>query len=122
MNRPLIIGLAAVPAAALALAGAASGGVHAARATRHLSADPNGDFSFTRKRLSAPPGRVTLVMKNPSSSGLPHGIAIKGRKGKTVNPGGTSRVTVTLKRGTYTYYCPVPGHRSFGMKGRIRIG
>jgi uncharacterized cupredoxin-like copper-binding protein len=62
-------------------------------------------------------------MANPSS--FPHAIAIKGRgvksKGKTVNRGGTSRVTVTLKKGTYTFYCPVPGHEAGGMKGKLIV-
>ena len=59
------------------------------------------------------------------SSGLPHAIGVKGhglnRKGKTVNKGGTSRVTVTLKKGTYTFYCPVDGHAAAGMKGKLIV-
>ena len=62
-------------------------------------------------------------MANPSS--LPHAIAVKGdgatRTGKTVNKGGTSRVTVTLKKGTYTFYCPVDGHTAAGMKGKLIV-
>jgi uncharacterized cupredoxin-like copper-binding protein len=64
-------------------------------------------------------------MTNPSSSGSPHGIAISGKnvskKGKIVNPGKTTSVTVTLKRGKYTFYCPVPGHRQLGMKGTLTV-
>jgi uncharacterized cupredoxin-like copper-binding protein len=62
-------------------------------------------------------------MKNPS--GLPHGIAVEGhgvdKDGKTVQKGGTSKVTVTLRKGTYEFYCPVDGHKAAGMKGKLVV-
>jgi uncharacterized cupredoxin-like copper-binding protein len=90
-----------------------------------LSADPGGALRFTRSSLKAKAGTVTLIMKNPSSAGMEHGIAIEGNgvdsDGQTVSPGGTSTVTATLKKGTYTYYCPVPGHRQAGMVGKLTV-
>ena len=63
-------------------------------------------------------------MDNPSSSGKPHGIAIEGngvdKDGQIVAPGSKSTVTVTLKAGTYEYYCPIPAHKAAGMKGTLR--
>ncbi len=104
------------------MAAGANGGVHeAATTTRHLAADPGGDLTFTKTRLTAKPGRVTLVMRNPSSSGLPHGIGIKRKKGENVDPGGTSRVSKRLGAGTYTYYCTFPGHRASGMNGKLVV-
>jgi uncharacterized cupredoxin-like copper-binding protein len=38
-----------------------------------------------------------------------------------VNPGKTSTMTLTLKAGKYTFYCPVPGHRQLGMKGTLTV-
>jgi plastocyanin len=88
----------------------------------HLSADPGGALRFTRSALTAKAGKVTLIMKNPSSAGMDHGIAIDGAgTGATVSPGSTSTVTATLKKGTYTYYCPVPGHRQAGMVGTLTV-
>ena len=94
-------------------------------ATVTLMADPNGSLMFDTSTLTAKAGTVTISMKNPSSTGMPHGIAVQGngvdKDGPTVQPGGTSTVTVALKPGTYTYYCPVSGHEAGGMKGTLTV-
>jgi uncharacterized cupredoxin-like copper-binding protein len=38
-----------------------------------------------------------------------------------VQKGGASQVQATLKAGTYTYYCAVPGHRQAGMQGTLTV-
>lgn len=90
-----------------------------------LSADPGGALKFNTTTISAKAGTVTVEMKNPSSSGLRHAIAVEGngvdQDGKTVQPGGASIVTLTLKPGTYDFYCPVPGHKAAGMKGTLVV-
>jgi plastocyanin len=115
----------ALPIAAALTLGLVAGGATGAtrKTTLHVSADPGGDFKFTKKRLVAKhAGKITIVMKNPSSAGQIHGIAIAGhKKGAQVDPGKTSRVTATLKKGRYTFYCPVPGHRALGMKGTLVV-
>jgi len=97
----------------------------ASSATVNLVADPNGLMMFDITTLTAKAGTVTISMKNPSTSGMPHGIAVQGngvdKDGPTVQPGGTSTVTVTLKPGTYSYYCPVAGHEAAGMKGTLTV-
>ena len=92
----------------------------------NVMAAPHGRLRFTMTQATvARPGTVTLRMTNPSSAGIKHGIAIEGhgvdRDGPIVAPGKTSTVTVTLKKGTYTYYCPVPGHEQAGMKGTLTV-
>jgi uncharacterized cupredoxin-like copper-binding protein len=42
-------------------------------------------------------------------------------KGKIVPKGATSTVSAKLKRGTYVFYCTVPGHEAAGMKGTLTI-
>ena len=90
-----------------------------------LSADRDGGLYFEPRKLKAKTGAVTLVMKDPSSSGKAHGIAIEGngvdKDGQIVQPGSTSTITVTLKPGTYEYYCPVPAHKAAGMKGKLVV-
>jgi plastocyanin len=94
-------------------------------ATLRLSADPHGQLRFNTSRLTAHAGTVRLVLTNPSSAGMPHGIAIRGNgvhsTGKIVGPGGTSTVTAKLKRGKYTFFCPVPGHAQAGMTGTLTV-
>ena len=88
-------------------------------ATYKLSAAKTG-LKFNVSTIRARAGKVTLKMSNPSS--FPHAVGIKGKsKGKTVKKGGTSTVTATLKKGTYTFYCPVPGHEAGGMKGKLIV-
>jgi uncharacterized cupredoxin-like copper-binding protein len=90
-----------------------------------LSADPGGQLRFNTAKLKAKPGKVTLRMTNPASAGMDHGIAIEGKgvdsDGPIVGVGKTSSVTVTLKKGTYEYYCPVPGHKQAGMTGTLTV-
>ena len=109
--------------AVIAVAGAfAVAGVVSAKSTVNLSASKT-KLAFNHKTLKAKHGTVTLVMANPSS--FPHAIAVEGhgvdKDGKTVKKGGTSRVTVKLKKGTYTFYCPVDGHKAAGMKGKLIV-
>ncbi|WP_187368813.1 plastocyanin/azurin family copper-binding protein [Baekduia soli] len=93
--------------------------------TLRLSADPGGALKFDTTKLSAKAGSVTLQMDNPAGSGVPHAIAVSGhgvnQAGQTVQPGGTSTETLTLKPGTYTFFCPVPGHEAAGMKGTLVV-
>jgi uncharacterized cupredoxin-like copper-binding protein len=105
-------------------AASGSGTAHSAKATLSLKADGGGALKFNKKTLSAPHGKVTIVMTNPSGSGLKHGIAVEGKgvdkDGKKVNPGRKSTVTVTLKKGKYKFYCPVDDHKAT-MKGTLTI-
>ena len=103
----------------------ASTSANAPGETLKLSADEDGGLYFNRRTLAAPSGTVTLVMDNPKTTGKPHGIAVDGngidKDGPTVKPGRTSTLTVALKPGRYTFYCPVPGHRAGGMKGTLTV-
>jgi uncharacterized cupredoxin-like copper-binding protein len=93
--------------------------------TIKLSANPGGGLSFASPTLKAKAGKVTIVMTNPQTSGIPHGIGVEGqgldKDGPVVAPGSTSTIQVTLKPGKYEYYCPVPAHKAAGMKGTLTV-
>jgi plastocyanin len=63
------------------------------------------------------------VIRNPSQ--LSHSIAITANgvnaAGEVVGPSGTSTVSASLKPGTHTFYCTVPGHREAGMFGTLTV-
>src|SRR4051812_20877110 len=71
--------------------------------TIKLSADAGGALRFNTTHLRAKAGTIKLVLANPSSSGMPHGIAVQGHNSSpVVDPGRTASVIMTLKKGTYT--------------------
>jgi uncharacterized cupredoxin-like copper-binding protein len=97
----------------------------AAGAGLALTADESGGLAFTPKGLTAKAGTVTVKLDNPGANALPHAISIEGqgvdKSGAVVQPGGTSSVTVKLKPGKYTFYCPVGSHRANGMEGQLTV-
>ena len=88
-----------------------------------IPADPSGQLAFEFTKATAEAGRVTLLSKNDAP--VPHDISIKGgavdEKGNEVRDGDTSKVSVELKPGSYTFYCSVPGHEQAGMKGTLTV-
>jgi uncharacterized cupredoxin-like copper-binding protein len=130
MSPRLSLPLLAVGAAAV-IAGCGSASAYTAPAantasahvqTVKLSADPHGALRFTTSHLTAKAGTIKLVLTNPRSSGMAHGIAIQGHgSSKVVGAGKTATLTVSLKKGKYTFVCPVPGHAAAGMKGTLTV-
>jgi uncharacterized cupredoxin-like copper-binding protein len=89
-----------------------------------LKAEATG-LKFDKKTATAKAGTVTMTMNNPQGGQVPHAIAVEGngvdKDGKVVQPGGTSTISVKLKPGKYTFYCPVDGHRKAGMQGTLTV-
>ena len=88
----------------------------------HVTAAVSG-LRYTHTRLTAHAGRIEIVFANPSQ--LPHNVRIE--QGET-ELGGTKTVTrattktfVTLKPGSYHFYCSVPGHEDAGMQGYLTV-
>ena len=88
-----------------------------------IPANPTGALAFQYNKANATPGKVTISM--PNQAPITHDISIKGNgvnvQGPRVGKGGTSKITVNLKPGTYTFYCSVPGHEAGGMKGTLTV-
>jgi plastocyanin len=92
-----------------------------------LAANPDGQLAYTTKTATATAGPITITMTN--KSGIPHNVAIQQGTGPTgtllghtpISPKGTDSVKLTLKAGTYTFFCEVPGHRAAGMFGTLTV-
>jgi mono/diheme cytochrome c family protein len=86
-----------------------------------IPADPTGALAYTSDKATAPPGQISI--ESPNESPIQHNIALKpgGPVGPVVGTGGNSTFNFTLKAGTYTFYCSVPGHEAGGMKGTLTV-
>ncbi len=127
MRRTATLTILAVSAAAVAGAAAqATASGHAAATTLKLKANASGENKFNKTRLHAEPGKVTIRLRNPSSSGKPHAVEIEGKgvekESGVAQPGERVSVTARLKRGRYEFYCPVDGHKAAGMEGTLVVG
>ena len=118
-------GGASAPASAPAKTTAAPSSASGGSAGLQLNAQESNGLAFDHKTLTAKAGTVTITMGNPSGDSQPHAIAVEGngvaKAGEVVQPGGTSKVSLDLKPGTYTFYCPVAGHRQAGMEGTLTV-
>jgi plastocyanin len=107
-----------------AVAGGSMAAVASAATTLRINTKREG-VAFTKKRVSAEAGRVTIITRLPRGSEFPHAIAIRGNgvreSGEVVQGGGTSRVSANLRAGRYTFYCPVGEHAANGMRGRLTV-
>ena len=87
-----------------------------------ISAIASG-LKYNTKLLHAKAGRITIDFSNLSQ--LRHNVRLEvGEKefgGTKTIAHGTTSVTVTLKKGTYHFYCSVPGHEDAGMSGQLIV-
>jgi plastocyanin len=70
-------------------------------------------------------GTYTFHVSNSGTMG--HNLTIDGPGVEdattgTFSAGGTADLTVTLKDGTYEFYCSVPGHKELGMDDTVTAG
>jgi plastocyanin len=89
-----------------------------------VAADPSGALKFDVSSLTAKSGKVTIDFTNQAP--VPHNFQIEGPGGKKVGgtstiTGSSTKATVTLKPGTYTFYCSVDAHRQAGMQGKLTV-
>lgn len=91
--------------------------------TIKVAADPSGALKFTTTKLTANAGKNKVAFTNDSP--VPHDVTIeKGEKDLArtkVVSNGSATTSVSLKAGTYTYYCSVDGHEQAGMKGTLTV-
>jgi plastocyanin len=96
----------------------------AAAGALKIAADPSGGLKFDVSSLSAKAGKVAIDFTNKAP--LPHNVQIEGPGGKKLGgtstiSGSSTKATVNLKPGTYTFYCSVDAHRQAGMQGKLTV-
>jgi plastocyanin len=95
-------------------------------AGQHLSleANPEGQLKYNKTSLTAKAGAVSIDFTNMSPLG--HNVNVENSSGAILGSlatfkGGTKTLSVTLKAGTYKFFCSVPGHRMAGMEGTLTV-
>ena len=108
--------------AVLGLAGCSGPGAtqQPAITTLHLS-----EYKITPTQLSLDAGIYTFTAVNDGA--ISHALLLTGNgvEGHTrdlaFSPGHSEGFTVTLKPGTYQFFCPVDGHQGLGMQGTLVV-
>jgi len=148
MRRFVVVALAPVLAVVAAGCGSSSSNSSSTKSSTPAAA-PTGTAA---NAATPAPGTVAIGVReteykltpaniNPSKSGkhtilainqgkITHAIEVEGggAGGKDVRsadiaPGKSATITVDLTAGkTYTWYCPIDGHKGLGMKGTIKVG
>jgi uncharacterized cupredoxin-like copper-binding protein len=93
----------------------------------HTIAVGETEYKLTPSNPSAQSGTVTIVARNNGK--ITHAIEVEGggaggkdAKSASIAPGQSATLKVSLKPGkTYTWYCPIDGHKGLGMKGTIKV-
>ncbi|HWG74195.1 MAG TPA: cupredoxin domain-containing protein [Acidimicrobiales bacterium] len=125
-GRLALLPLAALgTTAALAAAAIATGpaGAAATKTTTVTATETDFHIALSKKTFTA--GRYTFLAKNRGQT--THALEITGpglshATTKNFGPGQSAKLTVTLKKGAYDVFCPVPGHKQLGMNVNISVG
>jgi uncharacterized cupredoxin-like copper-binding protein len=87
--------------------------------TVNVTAGTPTEFHFVLSKKSVPAGAATFKITNKGK--LAHDFKIAGKTSKLVQPGKSTTLKVTLKKGKNKYLCTVPGHAAAGMKGTLIV-
>ena len=80
---------------------------------------PAGTFTFTVKDGGVAFHTFEICTAPVKTAGANSCV---GKVTKTLHPGQTATLTVTLKKGIYEFLCSLTGHAKLGMKGLLGVG
>jgi uncharacterized cupredoxin-like copper-binding protein len=113
-------------ASGASLAGAVVSATPATAATASTSVKATEtDFHIALSKSSFKAGKYVFdaVNKGHTTHALMiTGPGIKMAMTKDIQPGQSATLAVTLKKGAYDIYCPIPGHKALGMNVNINVG
>lgn len=111
----------------LSVSGAAAAGLVArqAAAAPKIVTVTEKEWSIVLSRRHLAPGTYKFVIRNKGK--ITHSFAISSSTSKhevkgLLKPGASKTLTVTLKTGRYSAYCPIPGHANAGMRAAFVVG
>jgi uncharacterized cupredoxin-like copper-binding protein len=92
--------------------------------TLSLEANAEGQLKYNKTSLTAKAGKFSVAFTNMAP--LSHNMTVASSSGAVVGAtptfrGGSRALTLSLKPGTYKFYCSVPGHRMAGMEGTLTV-
>lgn len=95
----------------------------ASTGTAHTVAVRELEFKILLPKTSLSPGTYTFDVSNAGK--IQHDLTITGPGGKkatpTISPGSSGKVTANLQKGTYDFYCSIPGHKAAGMDVKVTV-
>jgi uncharacterized cupredoxin-like copper-binding protein len=120
-RRTSVLSLAALALAAAAGAVAGPAGA-SSRPSKVIAKETDFHIALSKNSFSA--GKYTFAAVNKGQ--VTHSLEITGPglsspKTKNIEPGQTTDLTVSLKKGRYDVFCPVPGHKALGMNVNITV-
>ena len=82
------------------------------------------EYKIELPKTTFAPGKYTFEVENKGT--IPHNLTITGpgiSKEATpdISAGSSSSVSVKLERGTYDFYCSIPGHKAQGMDQKVTV-
>jgi uncharacterized cupredoxin-like copper-binding protein len=105
------------------LALAVAGVVAHAGASKSAIRVTEREFKISLSATQVKTGVARFEIKNTGK--FPHALAIAGHgvkaRTKIIQPGKSAVLLVTLKEGSYSVWCPVPGHAAKGMKTSLSV-
>jgi hypothetical protein len=107
-----------------AVAHARTGGTEATKAPMRVTVSER-EFRLTLSTTKLKPGPVLFVVRNRGN--FPHALEVEGtglpeQRTRTLAPGASATLRVTLKAGKLELYCPISNHRKLGMQQELRVG
>jgi plastocyanin len=116
---------AIIPVAALGILSIGTTGPAGASSKVTTVTAKETEFHIALSVKTFSPGKYVFVAENKGT--ITHALEITGPGLKNATtadlaPGKSAKLKVTLKKGKYDVFCPVPGHKAMGMNANISVG